>query len=199
MLSILVLTILLNIISRSITQRRRYVTLQALIEYTSTIMDESLTVFYNPIFSLEISESSNNSAVYLKIAKQILKADELCFDIMVDRFDGVKFLIPNDPILLCELLEEEVTNQNSILSKLRFSRVFNVEGLHCPIPAGKKKLMPYMPPSHIILDNDIGCGEFNFKITIKSCNKEKLQNYAPMISAETIINLQAEHCSNILI
>lgn len=41
-------------------------------------MDESLTVFYNPIFSLEISESSNNSAVYLKIAKQILKADELC-------------------------------------------------------------------------------------------------------------------------
>ncbi|XP_070167841.1 uncharacterized protein [Polyergus mexicanus] len=190
MLSVLVLTVLLNIIGRSI----------ALIEYTSTIVGESLTVFYNPIFFLEISESDNNSAVYLKIAKQILKADELRFDIIVERFDDVKFLIPNDPILLCELLEEEeVTNQNNILSKLRFSRVFNMEEMHCPISAGKRKLVPYMPPSHIILDNDIGCGEFNFKITIKSCNEEKLQNCAPMISAETIVNLQAERCSNILI
>lgn len=51
--------------------------LQALIEYTNRIIDESLTVFYNPIFSLEISKSDNNSAVYLKIAKQILKADKL--------------------------------------------------------------------------------------------------------------------------
>lgn len=54
---------------------------------------------------------------------------------MVKRFDGVIFLIPNDPVLLCDLLEEEITNQNSILFKLRFSRVFNMEGMHCPIPA----------------------------------------------------------------
>ncbi|XP_050447489.1 uncharacterized protein LOC126849572 [Cataglyphis hispanica] len=186
MLSVLI--ILFNIISHSI----------ALIEYTNRIMDESLTVFYNPIFSLEILKSDNNSAVYLKIAKQILKADKLRFNIMVKRFDGVIILVPNDLVLLCDLLEEEITNQNSILFKLRFSRVFNMEGMHCPIPAGKKKLMPYMLPSYIVLDNDIGCGEFNFKITIKSCNEEKLQSCAPMISAKTIINLQAEHCSNIL-
>lgn len=54
---------------------------------------------------------------------------------MLERFDGAIFFIPEDPISLCELLEKETTNGDSILSKLRFSRVFNMEGLHCPIPA----------------------------------------------------------------
>lgn len=40
-------------------------------------MNESLMLFNNPIFFLEISKSGNDSAVYLKIAKQILNVDKL--------------------------------------------------------------------------------------------------------------------------
>jgi len=65
---------------------------------------------------------------------------------------------------------------------------------------GKKKLKPYVFPLHITLENDIGCGQFTYKITIEMCDEEKnLQNCVSTISADVIADLQAEHCSNNLL
>ncbi|XP_011252316.1 uncharacterized protein LOC105248929 isoform X2 [Camponotus floridanus] len=172
MLSARILTVFLGIISSSI----------ALISYTSTLMRESMTVYDTSIFSLK---ELDNNTVYLQIKKKILETDKLYLNIVLERFDGVKFPIPEDPIRLCKLLEEEAKHDN-ILSKLRFSRVFNMEGMHCPIPAYFK------------LYNDIGCGLFRCKVIIELCDEETLQTCMPLISEEIIVEMQAEYCSNIL-
>ncbi|XP_011252315.1 uncharacterized protein LOC105248929 isoform X1 [Camponotus floridanus] len=184
MLSARILTVFLGIISSSI----------ALISYTSTLMRESMTVYDTSIFSLK---ELDNNTVYLQIKKKILETDKLYLNIVLERFDGVKFPIPEDPIRLCKLLEEEAKHDN-ILSKLRFSRVFNMEGMHCPIPAGKRKLMPYFFPQYFKLYNDIGCGLFRCKVIIELCDEETLQTCMPLISEEIIVEMQAEYCSNIL-
>lgn len=55
---------------------------------------------------------------------------------MAIRFDGVKFPISNTPTLLCNVLEEEAINQDdNIFHKLQITNVFNMNGMHCPIPA----------------------------------------------------------------
>lgn len=182
----LVLTVFFTIISGS----------TALIAYTSTTLDQSIQIFDNPIFFLEISD--NNNKIYLATAAKIIETYKLRLNIMMERFDGVTFFIPDDPILLCDLLEEEARNQDSILFKLQFSRIFHMKGMHCPLFAGKKKLMPFTFPPHVELHNDIGCGVFNCKVTIESCNEEMLQSCMLMISSEIIVNMQAKHCSNTL-
>lgn len=71
----------------------------------------------------------------------------------MERFDGVTFFIPDDPILLCDLLEEEARNQDSILFKLQFSRIFHMKGMHCPLFAVSWKLIYWKIISQIILYN----------------------------------------------
>lgn len=53
-----------------------------------------------------------------------------------------------------------------------------------------------MFPPHVTLENDIGCGDFDYQITIETCEDDTLQNCVPIISVDTIINMQTEHCSN---
>nr|KAF7394454.1 hypothetical protein H0235_017049 [Vespula pensylvanica] len=136
--------------------------------YTVTkILDESVTVYENSLFDLEIIGFNNDSKVYMIINQPITDKDDLLINFVAERFDGVKFPLPDNPMKLCKFLfEERSTKLESYIRQFHISRAFNLEDQICPILPGKRKLLPYMFPKNVTLLHDIGCGDFVYTVDI---------------------------------
>lgn len=53
---------------------------------------------------------------------------------VAERFDGVKFPLPDNPMKLCKFLfEERSTKLESYIRQFHISRAFNLEDQICPI------------------------------------------------------------------
>ncbi|XP_014480181.1 PREDICTED: uncharacterized protein LOC106747301 [Dinoponera quadriceps] len=125
-----------------------------------------------------------------------------CSIVSVKSFDNVQFLIPDNCLSLCELLEKETTNSNGTLSNFKFSRAFNLDGKRCLIPAGNLRINVYLPPQYTSLINDIGCRKFIYEVVIEKCGNcesvGKPTNFGAYLYANIALYLQPKRCSNSL-
>ncbi|XP_046836564.1 uncharacterized protein LOC124432070 [Vespa crabro] len=167
--------------------------------YTITkILDETVTVYENSLFDLEVIGFNNNSKAYMIIKKSITENDELLINFVAERFDGVKFPLPHNPMKLCKFLFEEQFNKSeSYIQQFHISRAFNLEDQICPILPGKRKLLPYMFPKNITLLHDIGCGNFFYNVDLLT-NTSDSSEYRPLISSQTTVHIEGDNCSNTL-
>ncbi|KAG7187671.1 hypothetical protein KM043_016727 [Ampulex compressa] len=161
----------------------------AIFHYNAVVIGQFITLFANPQFSLEILDVVNGSVAYMNINNQIIKEQDLKFNAVAKSLDGTSLPIVMHPINLCEFLSSEASDNDNAMKQFHMSRVFNMEGERCPIPSGKRRLMPYMFPPSLSLRNDIGCAEFTFEMTIESCQGRRPGNCVPFIASSTNVLL----------
>ncbi|KAK2585733.1 hypothetical protein KPH14_010344 [Odynerus spinipes] len=168
--------------------------------YTVTrIINETLTLHKNTRFLLEITGEGNDSMIYMTINEPITEEDELLIDIVAERFDGMKFPVPNNPLKLCQTLSaERATNLTWYIQQLHVSRAFNLEGETCPILPGKRKIVPYMFPRNVSFLHDLGCGTFDYKVGIIKNVPNNPNAYVTLISSKTTVEMVTDNCSNTL-
>ncbi|KAI4483343.1 hypothetical protein M0802_013487 [Mischocyttarus mexicanus] len=164
------------------------------------IIGERILVKNNSVFDFKITGGINYNKVYMIIKKPITENDGILIDVMAERYDGLKFQLPENPINICKFLSDEQSiNHEPHIRQFHISRVFNLEGQLCPIPPGIRKLVPYMFPKNITLYNDLGCGDFIYNINIISSNPYYPDQHKNLISSQTTVNIESETCSNTLI
>lgn len=164
------------------------------IEYNDIrVLREKLILYDNPRIGLE----TLHAGVYITIRNRIIAEDHFNVRVTARRHDGVEFPVPDNPIKLCKLLEDELNATNNTLARLRVSRAFSLAEITCPIPASKKRLMPYMFPPRLDLQSDVGCGTFSYETTIESCKEQKPGNCVPFITAVTDVSMRGDHCPGI--
>ncbi|KAL2731804.1 uncharacterized protein V1478_004492 [Vespula squamosa] len=176
------------------------ITAMKAMNYTVTkIVDETVTVYENSLFDLETIGFNNDSKVYMIINQPITDKDDLLINFVAERFDGVKFPLPDNPMKLCKFLFEERSSKlESYIQQFHISRAFNLEDQICPILPGKRKLLPYMFPKNVTLLHDIGCGDFVYTVEIFTNDTNNFSEYRSLISSQTTVHIEGESCSNTL-
>ncbi|XP_032666582.1 uncharacterized protein LOC116842046 [Odontomachus brunneus] len=177
MLSVLVLTVLLGIINRSI----------AFFEYSDD--EEKISVKFfgkSDFFSL----IDCHYPICLNVTKNITENDQLYFDIVETsgkiQSDNVQFPT-NHSEELCDLLKD----LNRTLVMDMFLSVFGMEEKHCPIMARDVLELSTLEPE---LFTHLGNGHFKFTVTLEKSENASETTYFSYLGANITLDLQTKHC-----